>query len=91
MKQGIEGEDPVLWYSSRFREYLLPISDGGTSGIIIEYCPWCGNKLPDSLRSRWFDELESMGIDVVLGDDSNIPSEYLSEKWWKNESCKQTC
>lgn len=24
----------------------IPVHDGGTSAIAIEYCPWCGTKLP---------------------------------------------
>jgi hypothetical protein len=25
--------------------YGIPIHDGGTSMILINYCPWCGTKL----------------------------------------------
>ena len=32
---------------SRFKsgEYVILIHDGGSSGIIIKYCPWCGTEL----------------------------------------------
>ncbi len=26
--------------------YGIPINDGGASMIVIQYCPWCGGKLP---------------------------------------------
>jgi hypothetical protein len=31
-------------------EYGIIIHDGGTSYARIEYCPWCGAKLPESIR-----------------------------------------
>ena len=33
------------WPSSN--RYGIMIHDGGSSMIIIGYCPWCGTKLPD--------------------------------------------
>lgn len=27
----------------------LPVHDGGTSHIVIRYCPWCGTRLPDPM------------------------------------------
>ena len=29
----------------------LPVHDGGRSAILIDYCPWCGSRLPTFLRS----------------------------------------
>ncbi len=26
----------------------IPIHDGGASAVWIDYCPWCGSKLPSS-------------------------------------------
>jgi len=48
--------------------------------IKIDYCPWCGTKLPLGLKQAWFDELDERGIDV--NDDSKPPS-LLSDTWWK--------
>jgi hypothetical protein len=25
--------------------YIIPIYDGGNSGIVIRHCPWCGSQL----------------------------------------------
>ena len=55
--------DCLLHYSSRFREYGLIVHDGGSSSVGIRFCPWCGARLPESLRDRWFEELEALGID----------------------------
>ena len=38
--------DNLIYYSEKYMEYLIIIHDGGESGIVIKYCPWCGTKLP---------------------------------------------
>ena len=42
--------DMLVDYSAAFREYGLIVHDGGSSVVIIAYCPWCGTQLPGSLR-----------------------------------------
>jgi hypothetical protein len=42
--------DTLLYYSDRSDEYGLIVHDGGTSYIVIGYCPWCGAKLPEAQR-----------------------------------------
>lgn len=78
--------DKVVFYSSRFNEYGIPIKDGmngkATSYITIKYCPWCGKKLPESKRDEWFDQLEKLGFDSPFTQD--IPPEYNSSEWYKN-------
>ncbi|MEQ8767395.1 MAG: hypothetical protein RL885_26025 [Planctomycetota bacterium] len=82
--------DPAvpLSESLRFREIGIDIQDGGTSFLVIQYCPWCGTRLPDSLRDEWFDRLESMGIDTDLafGIDPPIPPEFLTDDWYRGEA-----
>ena len=50
--------DITIFYSKRFDEYMIPVSDNGNSGICITYCPWCGQKLPESKRESmsWLQE-----------------------------------
>jgi hypothetical protein len=50
MRYYIDHEDRVIYYWARFDEYLVPVHDGGTSGIQMRYCPWCGARLPVSKR-----------------------------------------
>jgi hypothetical protein len=40
--------DCVMHFRPTLRDYGLLIHDGGTSVLIIRYCPWCGTKLPDN-------------------------------------------
>lgn len=77
----------MVYYSSKFNEYGLPVYDGEngrvTSYILIQYCPWCGKKLPESRRDEWFDRLEKMGFDTPFEDFEKIPSEFKTSDWWK--------
>lgn len=74
-----ECADMLVAYSPAFDEYGLIVHDGGASSVIIGHCPWCGSKLPESQRDRWFDELEALGFDDPLAGD--IPGEYRSAAW----------
>lgn len=82
----------ALCYSAIFNEYGLLNSDylfnedsllcsDYLSMVPIGYCPWCGSRLPNSLRERWSSELESLGYKPPLCDDT-IPIEYRSDAWW---------
>lgn len=70
--------DAVIGFSDRFQEYGLIVHDDGTSSIGIDFCPWCGQRLPPSQRDRWFDELEGRGIDPSRDE---IPAEFQDGSW----------
>jgi hypothetical protein len=74
----------VLIYHEPFDEYGIPVRDGGQSVLLLEHCPWCGTRLPPSLRDRWFDELEALGVDEQ--EIENIPARFLSAEWRKQPS-----
>ena len=63
MAQAVEDDSMPVVFVPKYREYGLRILDGGTSHKVLEYCPWCGTRLPDSLRHEWFDRLEGLCID----------------------------
>src|SRR5262245_23164259 len=42
----------IVTYNKKHNEYGIIIHDGGTSYVLILYCPWCGTKLPESLRGE---------------------------------------
>jgi hypothetical protein len=76
-----ECPDALIAYSVRFDEYGLIIHDGGSSQISIQYCPWCGARLPESKGHRWFEELEKLGI--LEPDDERIPPEFKTDEWYR--------
>jgi len=81
MRYAIDSDDVPVVYSASLREFGIRVLDGGSSNIELLYCPWCGQKLPTSLRDRWFEELEKRGIDPVTGD---IPLAFADERWYSD-------
>jgi hypothetical protein len=80
--------DCLVRYIPKFDEYSLIIHDGGSSSVSIGFCPWCGARLPDSKRDRWFDELEALGFDDPK--DLEIPERYRSDAWFTEVSSHST-
>ena len=72
--------DYLMYYSEKFDEYGLIIHDGGGSFVAINYCPWCGKKLPQSQRENWVLTLEKLGFDSPLFND-DIPEMFKSGAW----------
>ncbi len=75
----IDDEDMIVLYVPKFRQYGIQVLDGGSSYIEIKYCPWCGSKLPESLRDRWLEELEKLGLEF---GSPEIPEKYKTDLWW---------
>jgi len=50
-----DGEGAAILYVDKFGEYGIPVFDGGTSYITLDFCPWCGTKLPKN-KPETFDE-----------------------------------
>jgi hypothetical protein len=80
MDRNLREGEPAIRYDPKFREYGIPVLDGGSSTIKIMFCPWCGQKLPESFRDKWFEVLASKNLEL---DDPAIPEDMLSDAWWK--------
>ncbi|MDN2567210.1 hypothetical protein N1F89_13355 [Aquibium sp. A9E412] len=76
--------DMLISYSPAFNEYGLIVHDGGASSVVIDHCPFCGARLPQSLRARWFEALEALGVDDPLGAPDTVPAAYRSARWWQS-------
>lgn len=73
----------AIKYIEKFREYGILILDGGTSFQDIGFCPWCGSKLPDSLRDQWFEIVfDELGLEGA--DDPKLPKNMMSDMWWQD-------
>ncbi len=70
---------PVV-YVPKFREYGVRVLDGGSSYVLLEFCPWCGKRLPSSMRDAWFDAIEAMGLEP---ESQGMPEEYRNDSWWR--------
>ncbi len=75
--------DVLIHYSKTFDEYGIIIHDGGSSYVGIDFCPFCGTKLPESKRDLYFSTLEKLGFDNPWEQD--IPEEFNSNLWYKNK------
>ncbi len=80
-EDALQCPDKLLYNSSIFDEYGILIHDGSGTYEIIEYCSWCGKKLPGSKRDEWFDALEKMGYDDPLNQE--ISEEFKGTEWYK--------
>jgi hypothetical protein len=79
-----ECPDALVSYNEKFDEYGLIIHDGGAAVSPINYCPYCGEKLPESRRDLWFDTLERMGYDDPA--EQEIPQEFHSGDWYRGRN-----
>jgi hypothetical protein len=71
-----ECPDNLVIHNEVFDEYGLIVHDGGPSYVLIDFCPWCGTRLPESQRDRWFDETEAKGF-----TEETMPPEYRTGAW----------
>jgi len=76
--------DALLSYNEKFDEYGIIVHDGGASSAMIQYCPYCGTKLPESKRDLWFKTLEKMGIDDPW--EQEVPEKFKTSAWYDNPS-----
>jgi hypothetical protein len=79
LEAALADEDTPIEYVDRFREYSISVLDGGSSGLLLDYCPFCGQRLPGSLRNAWFDRLEEQGLEP----EDELPAEMQSGRWWR--------
>lgn len=61
--------DSVLIYHPLFREYGLILHDGGMTYLQIDFCPFCGTRLPATRRDDWFNQVERLGLENADFDD----------------------
>ncbi|MCE7057147.1 hypothetical protein LZF95_20875 [Algoriphagus sp. AGSA1] len=78
--EDFDNVDTPIIFIRKFDEYGLKIWDGGSSSIVIDFCPWCGEKLPTSKRDQWFEEIEKLGIDPWTED---VPDKYSTDAWYR--------
>ena len=81
-KNPFDCPDNVIDYDEVNDEYGLIIHDGTQSVYQINYCPWCGKKLPKSKYNKWCRTMKRLGIDPDIDD---IPEKYTKWGWWLEE------
>jgi len=72
-------------YYPKTRAYYIDLLDGPAKQGIF-YCPFCGSKLPSSLRDKYFKLLgKKFKIKDPFDEEQtqNISEEFKSDEWWK--------
>jgi uncharacterized protein DUF6980 len=84
MDRGLQSERKILQYDKKYREYSINLSRS-KGGFLFDYCPFCGKKLPESLRKLWFNILEQeYHLEFPLSlDKKKVPAEFQTDEWWK--------
>jgi len=87
MDRGLSREGGILYYDSQYREYGIKETNL-TWGMLLDYCMFCGKKLPISVRDEWFDILEQeYGLESPCEEDRNkVPKEFWTDEWWKKRN-----
>lgn len=83
MSAHLESSELHLSYSPKFREFGIDYAKQyGGGQQVINFCPWCGTKLPSSLRDQWFEELDSLGLEP----DDQLPDKLQDDSWWRDNA-----
>jgi hypothetical protein len=74
----------LLHYSPKYREYGLRIPKT-TGYMLMNFCMFCGKKLPESVRDKWFDILEKeYELESPMEQDKKkVPRDFWTDEWWK--------
>jgi hypothetical protein len=70
----------AITYAPHLREYAIPLIGNDNVTQLIRFCPWCGQRLPESLREVWFHRLWDLGLEQESPD---IPAELRTDEWWR--------
>lgn len=72
---------PIDYYG-KFREYSIVYSNEAYGYQLMEFCPFCGARLPPSLRIEWYDRVETLGLDPR---SPGIPPSLRDDRWWRED------
>jgi hypothetical protein len=70
----------AIGYNRRFREYYINLRNVDAIQL-INFCPWCGSRLPESLGDVLCSELIELGLEPF---DSDISDKYKTDEWRKD-------
>lgn len=79
-------KNSLVNYESSSRAYSFYLTDDphGTHQR-MNYCFWCGAKLPEDLGNEWARILkEDYKLDNPYKEWDKVPAEFKTDEWWKN-------
>jgi hypothetical protein len=53
----------------------------------LEFCPWCGTRLPRDLGDEWTNRVEALGFTNGghYSEIPGLPDDFKTDRWWKHE------
>ena len=75
----------VREYGVRILDLDLPVDFQRIRIKVFEFCPYCGEALPESLRPEWEKQLADAGLEP--NDPcvpTNLPKELATDAWWRH-------
>jgi len=82
-------EDRIVRYSAKVRQYGLPFPRQ-SSIQRMAFCPFCGSRLPLSLRDRWFEESGCEASSHPCGRFPNATAAISGGRNWASPPTKAT-
>ncbi len=79
----VADEASPIGYSPVFREWFYPHNKH--SQQCLRHCPFCGARLPESLRGAYFDRLDELGYEAEAYWEDRVPEELKSDAWWRDD------
>jgi hypothetical protein len=84
----VKKQNSALIYSAPCRSYTFLMRRSNFQGLPVDYCIYCGTKIPEPLDDFWRNILKrqyKLSCDD-LEDDTKIPPEFLTDEWWKKRN-----
>jgi hypothetical protein len=78
-------KEAAVVYIARYREYGTLLNNG-SAYMVLEFCPWCGTRFPETLRSQWMSAVLQYGC---RPDSEHIPGKFLTDEWWNQPAARQ--
>ena len=78
MAAALNDKRSQIFYSAKIREYGIRLR--GAGHWRVNFCPFCGARLPDSLRWEWYQRLQDLGLEA---DSPGIPKPFKTSQWWE--------
>ena len=81
----IKNNEIHFHYYEDVRAYAVDyLEEAGGGSQAINYCPWCGNRLPKSLFQEKAKAIqETLGQKLTCFNESSLSNEFKTDEWWK--------
>lgn len=77
-------KNSLINYRSYVRSYNFLIDSSYGTHQQMNYCFWCGAKVPEEFGDEWARILkEDYNLDNPFEDWDRVPAEFKTDEWWR--------